>query len=137
MSINYTAVLVASVVEFAVGAIWYMPLFGNLWGKIHGFAKMTKKEQAEARKGMAPLMVTQFVGTIITTFVLAKFITMLPGYSVYKLAVMAWAGFVVPTQVAAVIFGGTDKQWMVTKTLIMASGSLVCLLAAAAVLKAL
>ena len=136
MSINYTAVLVASIADFAIGAIWYMPIFGNLWGKIHGFAKMSKKEQAEARKGMAPLMVTQFIITLLTALVLAKFIILLPDYSAYTLAAMVWVGFVVPAQIASVIFGGTDKKWFVTKTAIMAGGSLACLLAAAAILKA-
>ncbi len=37
MDINYIAVLVAAVAQFIFGAIWYMPLFGGMWGKIHGF----------------------------------------------------------------------------------------------------
>lgn len=137
MSVNYLAVLVASVAEFVIGAIWYMPIFGSAWRDIHGFGKLSKKEQETAQKEMLPLLVVQFIITLLTTVVLAKFITMLPSYSVYKLAVMAWAGFVVPTQVAAVIFGGTDKKWIVQKSLIMAGGSLACLLAAAAILKAM
>ena len=40
------AIILASIAEFIVGAIWYTPIFGNVWGKIHGFdpAKMSKDE---------------------------------------------------------------------------------------------
>lgn len=135
MSINYWAVLVATVVDFVIGAIWYMPLFGNLWGKMHGFDKLSKKEQDEARKGMAPYLLLQLVMTVLTVWVLAKLNMLLVVYSIYTLGLMVWAGFVVPTQIAAVIFGGTEPKWMLQKSLIMAGGSLACIEAAAYILK--
>lgn len=134
MSINYFAVFLAAVAQFIIGAIWYMPVFGNLWGKIHGFKKMNKEEQKEAQKKMMPMLVVQFLVTLLTTVVLAKFIVLLPNYSVYALAGMIWIGFFVPVQVAAVLFGGTAPKWVITKTAIMSGGSLLCLLAAAAIL---
>ena len=137
MNINLMAVVLASIAEFIIGAIWYMPVFGKLWGKIHGFDHLSKEEQAAMQKGMTPLMGAQFASTLVTTYVLAGLINALPDYSDYNLALMAWLGFVVPTQVAAVIFGNTPKKWFVTKTLIMAGGSLLCLLVAAAILKAI
>ena len=48
-----------------------------------------------------------------------------------------WLGFVVPAQVSAVIFGGTEPKWVVTKLAIMSAASLLCLEAAAAVLHAM
>jgi hypothetical protein len=134
MSINYMAVLVATIADFIIGAIWYMPIFGNLWGKIHGFDKLSKKEQQEARSGMATLLAVQMVITFITVLVLAKLQILLPAYSLYSMAFLVWIGFVVPTQIAAIIFGGTDEKWFVQKALIMAAGSLICLQAAAAIL---
>lgn len=136
MSVNYVAVFVASIAEFIVGAIWYMPVFGKAWGKIHGFDKLTKAEQKQSQKQMMPLMVVQFVGTLITTAVLAELIRALPSYSPYALAFLVWLGFFVPTQVSAVIFGGTDSKWIVKKSAIMAGGALACLLVAAAILGA-
>jgi len=136
MSINYWAVLLASIAEFIIGGIWYMPIFGNLWGKIHDFEKLDKVEKKEAQKRMAPMLFVQFVVTVITTLVLAKLIVIVPSYSVYTLAMLAWIGFVVPTQIAAIIFGGTKPKWILTKSLIMACGSLICLLVAAAILNA-
>ncbi len=135
-NINFLAVLVASIVEFAIGAIWYMPVFGKAWGEIHGFPKLSKADQKKAQKEMMPMLVVQFVGTVVTTVVLAKLIVLLPNYSVYTLALMAWIGFVVPVQVSAVIFGGTAPKWVVKKISIMAGASVLCLLAAAMVLQA-
>ncbi len=134
MSLNYVAIAVASVAEFIVGAIWYMPIFGETWGKIHGFNKLTKKEQKESQKAMGPLMAVQLAVTVITTIILAKFIQMIPGYSAYVLADFLWLGFVVPTQISAIVFGGTDPKWIVKKAVIMAGGSLACLMVAAAIL---
>ena len=134
MNISVAAILVASVVEFIIGAVWYMPIFGDMWGQIHGFKKLSKAQQKEAQKQMMPMLVVQFIGTVITTFILAKLIVLLPNYSVYTLALLVWLGFFVPTQVTSVIFGGTESKWIVKKSLIMAGGSLLCILAAAWVL---
>jgi len=137
MNINYGAVAVAAVAQFIIGAIWYMPLFGSAWRDIHGFGKLSKAQQDQAQKEMMPMLGIQFVGTVITTVVLARLMVLLPNYSAYTLAFMAWLGFVVPIQVSAIMFGGTEAKWMVKKALIMAGGALACLLAAAAILSAM
>ncbi len=137
MIINITAVLVATLAEFVIGAIWYMPIFGTLWGKIHGIEKLSKKEQEQAQKDMMPLLAVQIVITFITTITLAKLWTLLPAYSIYSLAWLGWIGFVVPTQIAAIIFGGTNPKWFVQKAFIMSSGSLACLTVAAAIIDAI
>jgi len=135
MSLNFVAIIVASVVQFVIGAVWYMPLFGKLWGKIHGFDIQSPEAQKEMQKGMAPLLFAQFVVTIVTTVVLAMFLPVLPlEWNPYGIAGFFWLGFVVPTQVSAVLFGGTKPEWMVTKILISAGGALACLMAATFVL---
>jgi hypothetical protein len=136
MQINYLAVVIASVLEFAVGAVWYSALFGKAWQKIHHATwPDSKEEQAKLMKDMPVMYTIQFLVTLITTFVLALFILGLPSeWNVYGIAGFFWIGFVVPTQVSAVIFGGTEKKWMVKKILIMAGASLACLEVAACVL---
>lgn len=134
MNINYVAVLVAAVAQFIFGAIWYMPLFGKMWGRIHGFDNQSPEVQAQMRKGMAPLLVTQFIFTIVTTVVFAMILSHVTSdWSTYCFALAFWLGFIVPTQVAAVIFGGTNPQWFVQKILIMIGGGLGCMLIIAAV----
>lgn len=137
MSINIVAVSVATVAEIFIGSIWYMAIFDKIWGKIHGFDKLSKKEQEQAQKDMMPLIGVQVAVTFITTLVIAKLATLIPNYSIYSIALLGWVGFVVPTQVAAIIFGGTDPKWFVQKAAIMAGGSLACLTAAAAILTAI
>jgi hypothetical protein len=136
MDFNYTAIIVASFLQFVVGAIWYSALFGNLWGKIHGFDKFSKEEQQKMMKGMAPFYAIQFFVTLVTTCVLALMTAGLPlEWNRFGIAGFFWLGFVVPTQVSAVIFGGTEGKWIVKKIAVMAGASLACLLVAAGVLQ--
>ncbi len=128
MSVDLFAVILATIAQFIVGAIWYMPLFGKMWGEMFGFNKLSKKEQAEQRKAMGPWMGLQLLVTILISYVLAWTIVNIPTVSVYKLALIIWIGFFVPTQVSAVVFGGTEPKWIQRKILIMAGGSLATLL---------
>lgn len=137
MEINVLAVALATIAQFALGAVWYMPLFGNVWRDIHGFDKLTKAQQNQAQKDMMPMLGVQLVVTLMTTLILAKAIVLLPEYSAYTLAVGAWVGFMVPVQISGVIFGGTDPKWITKKIAVMTGGSLVCVLAAAAILSAM
>jgi hypothetical protein len=134
-TVSMSLVLWATIAQFIVGTIWYTPVFGRIWGKIHGFDKLSKAEQKEAQKTMAPLLITQLLLTLMTSYVLAHVIRAFPDTNAYKLALWMWVGFIVPTQIAAVIFGGTKPQWYVTKSLIMAGGSLACVLVAAFILR--
>lgn len=137
MQLNYLAIIIATLAQFIFGAVWYSFLFGNLWGKIHGFDKLSKEVQQAMMKEMGPYYGMQFVVTIVTTFVLALFIAALPqNWNAFSIAAYLWIGFVVPTQVSAVIFGGTEGKWIVKKILVQAGAALGCLLIAAAVLTA-
>lgn len=137
ISIHFGAVLVAAVAQFIVGAIWYMPLFGRLWGKIHGFDEYDEATQKVMQKQMLPLLALQFVLGFLTAYVLAHLITLVDSTSYYKFAFLIWLGFMMPVQVAAVIFGGTKPRWIVTKSAIMAGGSLACVMVAAWILQAI
>jgi len=134
MHLNYLAVLVATAVQFALGFVWYGPIFGNLWGKMHGFDKLSKETQQKMMKAMGPWYALQALVTLVTAFVLTLFITYLPTWNAYAMAGFFWIGFVVPTQVSAVIFGGTEGKWIFPKIAVQAGASLLCLEAAAAVI---
>ncbi len=123
------AILVATIAQFIFGAIWYMPIFGKLWGKIHGFDQVPKEKQKEIMKDMWIPLVIQFVGTTVTSTVFALLLFGFPPeWNIYGLGFFFWLGFIFPTQVAAVLFGGTQPKWVVTKTAIMAGASLGCML---------
>jgi len=136
MNINYIAVLIATVVQFVIGAVWYSFLFGKLWGKIHGFDKLTKAVQQQMVKKMGPFYALQFIVTVMTTFVLALFDAELPQvWHAFGIAGWLWLGFVLPTQVSAVIFGGVESKWIAKKIAVQAGASLACLMGGAAVLQ--
>jgi hypothetical protein len=134
MQLNYIAILIATVAQFAIGAVWYSFLFGKLWGKMHGFHELPKEVQQKMMKAMGPFYALQAVMTLITTFVLAIFLAYVPDWNPYAMAGFFWIGFVVPTQVSAVIFGGTDKKWIVKKIAVQAGAALLCLEAGATIL---
>lgn len=134
MQLNFLAIIIATAVQFAIGAGWYT-LFGKLWGQIHGFDKLPKTVQQKMMKSMGPFYAVQALVTLVTTVVLAIFIAYLPrDWNAYAMAGFFWIGFVVPTQVSAVIFGGTEPKWIVKKVAVQAGASLVCLEAAAIIL---
>jgi hypothetical protein len=131
MEVNLVAVALATVVMFAIGGFWYMVPFGSVWGKIHGFDKLSKKEQERMQKQMGPWYGVQLVVTVISAFVLAALISLMPSESPYFVAFLVWLGFVLPTEASAMIFGGSPEGYVWQKIGISTTESLVHLLAAA------
>src|SRR5688572_4955120 len=128
MYINYTAVVVASMLQFLFGAVWYTPLFGKTWGKIHGFDKVSPEEQKKMMKTMVPLLVMQLLVTVVTTFVFALLLNGFPSdWNIFGLAGFVWLGFFLPAEVSAVIFSRTEPKWRATQIAIMGGASLICL----------
>lgn len=67
-SLNYWAVLVAGVVYFILGAIWYAgPVFGNAWMRAIG----KSKEQVDADFS-AMKLVWAFVGSLVIAYGIAR-----------------------------------------------------------------
>src|ERR1051325_2118746 len=65
--INFIAVLVAGLVSFFLGAIWYMPLFGKLWVRLHGLTdEQVKQRQARMNPGV-------FFGGMIVSYLFVAF----------------------------------------------------------------
>jgi uncharacterized membrane protein len=124
-------VLLATFIAFMVAGIWYTPIFGKFWGKIHGMPeKPTEAQKKQMQKEMLPLMIAQFLLTFLMFSVFCK-LKALSGIDTYKLAVMCWLGFLVPADVSSILFGGTKKEYRVAKIGIAMGGSLLPLLAGA------
>lgn len=134
MEINIVAVIVATVAMFAVGGFWYMVPFGKIWGVMHGFDTLSKKEQSEMQSKMGPYYGLQLLVTVVSATALAYFLAALPDVQWYVIAFFLWLGFIVPTEVSAVIFGGTEGKWIVKKIAISIGGSLVCTLVGAGII---
>jgi len=68
---NWLAILIAALAFFALGAIWYSFLFRNSWIKFSGI----DIEDPNAKKGVASIMVTSFLLTIICILGIALFLS--------------------------------------------------------------
>ncbi|MEE4287447.1 MAG: DUF1761 domain-containing protein [Mariniphaga sp.] len=70
-SINYLAIIVAALSSFMVGWIWYGPLFGKIWMKLHGF---TEEELKNSSMSMPVIMVVNYIATAMAALAIAMFI---------------------------------------------------------------
>ncbi len=113
--INYLAVLVAAVVYFFIGFLWYSVLFMKPYVKEMGLDKLNKKEHEAAKKRMGRSMAINFVANLLAAYCLAHLV--LSGSSFYHtVSVTAglqsgfWVflGFIATSSLNRVIWG-TDS----------------------------
>lgn len=129
--LNMVAVIVAGLVYWLVGGLWYSPvLFGKMWMEAMGY----KKEDPQMG-GMSPMkaMAGQLVMNLLTAYVLAH---ILATYQVTTVgagltgAFWVWLGFMFTLGMSTVFF--ERKSWKVF--LINQSYNLTGLLAMGAIL---
>jgi hypothetical protein len=127
MELNYTLILVATILQFILGAVWYSPLmFGKWWMEIMEVAHIPKEELKKMQKEMTPFYLLQLVLTITSTTVLAMFLQGLPSlWNPYGIAFFVLLGFIVPTQVSGVVWANTKKKFWVKQIFVMVSMQLV------------
>ena len=102
--VNYLAILVATIVGYVIGALWYSPLlFGNMWIKLMGY---TKKDMEKAKKqGMAKQWISMFVAMLIMVYILSQFVVPGTGWMFgAKIGVLIWLGFLATTQLGIVLW---------------------------------
>ena len=68
--INWIAIFVSAIAYFLIGAVWYSALFQKQWISASG----VNVEDPNAKKGMAAIMITSFILTLICCFGLAYII---------------------------------------------------------------
>ena len=103
MKINYPAVLVAAVVHFIIGGLWYGFIFANTFIEIVGRAQL---EQMAAQSHWSQYIVA-FVTSLVLVYILAHFIQYTGAKTVaggMQTAFWLWLGFVATTQLPTVIF---------------------------------
>ena len=66
VAVNWLAVLVAGIVHFAIGMIWYSPImFGKLWMELAGVKEM---------KASAKDMILSLLSSLVVAYVLAQLV---------------------------------------------------------------
>jgi hypothetical protein len=103
LGINYWAVLVAAVVAFVMGGLWYSPLlFGKAWAKLRGI----DSTGAAAAQMRPPEILAEFVRGLIVAVVLAGFVVHLGivnWVGAIYLGLAVWIGFQATSIVGSVI----------------------------------
>lgn len=126
VSVNYAAVLLAALSSMAVGSIWYsMRVFGKRW------AALAKVDMSKPNTGLAPLLISTFIISLITAYVLAH-VSYLSnhffGHSFFQDSVTTafwmWLGFTAGRIATHDMFEGRPRQL----TLLTVSNELVTLL---------
>jgi hypothetical protein len=105
MKINYPAVLVATIVHFLVGGIWYGLLFSNKFVELIAWGPEKLKEMENHNP--AKELVIAFLSALVLVYILAHFVqytkarTAIDGI---QTAFWLWLGFIATTQLATVVF---------------------------------
>lgn len=135
VEINWLAVLVLTVGSWMFGAVWFGPIWGKIWMRIHhGDKGMSDAEMKNAMKGMWKLLVTEFAATALMIVGLACIIGAIPEFSGVRNAFMIWLAFVMPAGVSVVLWGNDAKKYMCTKIALIASNRLIALIVAGYIL---
>lgn len=105
MKINYPAVIVAAVIHFMIGGLWYSVLFGKKFLEIVGW---TPEQQAQiVAQTHWTVYLIAFLTSLILVGTLAYFIAYTGAKGVaggMQTAACLWLGFVATTQIATVLF---------------------------------
>jgi hypothetical protein len=93
-SINWLAVIVATVATFVLGGVWYGAVFKKLWLQLHGYSDDKIKEMQKARPPaffFGVMLASYFVTSVVLSIIIAAagIATIVGGIT---LAVLVWIG---------------------------------------------
>jgi hypothetical protein len=117
--LNWAAVAVSVVASFAIGGVWYAPLFGKVWAAAMGFPASSRPSGREIARGS----LLNLLGLVLTGFVLAHEVAVwrpstwgagadsAPAVYGFFAGFFIWLGFVVPILFNGVAF--ERKSWKI------------------------
>jgi Protein of unknown function (DUF1761) len=115
VQVNYVAILVAVVVNFFLGYLWYTVLFRNQWAKEMGVNTGTKPDSKVMARGMTLSVVGNFLFAWVLAHNLAAW-SYVPGISesgpfmvALNSAFFLWLGFYVPVHLSVIAW--ENKSW--------------------------
>lgn len=125
MDFNYPAIIVSAILAIIVAAIYYGPIFGNLWLKVIGADVKDLKARKKMQKQAMPLYVISVVLTLFQVWVLAWYLAALPGYAGWVHSLWIWGGFVIPTLAATIMWTNKSNKIKITQFLLQAGYQLI------------
>ena len=106
MKIKYPAVIVATLIHFLLGGLWYSPLlFGNKFLQIINWSPETIRQMEN--QSHAKELIVAFVTSLVLVYILAHFVQYTKATSAaagLQTAFWLWLGFIVTTNSATVLF---------------------------------
>lgn len=122
--VNYLAVIVAAIVIFLLGGLWYSPaLFAKRWIALQGRTEEQMRADA-ARSNMPVMYLLAFITALIIAWAMAVLANaFVPNHATatgnwawrgVKLGFFCWFGFVLPTSFATSLFSMKPRQlWLI------------------------
>jgi len=122
-AVNYLAILVAAIVIFILGGLWYSNiLFARKWIALQGRTEEQMKAQA-ASANMPLMYFSAFVCAFLIAWVMAHLIAHMAAVTEVTaghgalFGVICWLGFAAPTSYATALFSGKPRQlWLIDTT---------------------
>jgi hypothetical protein len=112
----FIAVIVAAIVSFVIGGIWYGAIFGKMWMAALGRTQADMEAMRKKAPMRAPIgYASAFVGSLIAAGVLATFLSWAgsatPGIGGGLLAgFLVWLGFIATSVGPSVLFEGRSAK---------------------------
>ncbi|OHA18269.1 MAG: hypothetical protein A2664_02290 [Candidatus Taylorbacteria bacterium RIFCSPHIGHO2_01_FULL_46_22b] len=126
MEVNYVLIVVATIAQFILGGLWYSPLlFGKWWMQFMECDHLSKEELQKMQKSMMPFYGLQLLLTFFTTVSFANLVPYISAFSIYHIAFWIWIGFIVPTQIASVVWANTKRKFWLKQIFVMVFYQLV------------
>jgi hypothetical protein len=119
VSVNWWAVIVAAIVKYALGAIWYQPLFGKQWRALMGIPEGSRQD------GFTTALIVGAITDLIMAYILARFIVHYTPISVGSgilVGFLAWIGFMATISLGQVFY---EKKpftlWLINNSYLLLS----------------
>ncbi len=107
--LNWLAVLIAAIVYFFFGALWYMALFGKPWAKAAGI----NMDSPSGNGAMAGKLAKSFLGNLLTAIALALLLNYAHGGDLLRAAkIGAVAGFGIAGASFWMTYNWTEKSFL-------------------------
>ncbi len=110
LQVNYVAIVVAVLVNFILGFIWYTPLFGKTWGKEMGYDPNMKPDKSIMIRGMLFMLIGNFLFAWVLAHNIAAWMfvpgvkEMGPARNALSAAIFTWLGFYFPGELGGTVW---------------------------------
>ncbi|HEV8515694.1 MAG TPA: DUF1761 domain-containing protein [Cyclobacteriaceae bacterium] len=68
---NWLAIIVAAIVFFGLGSLWFSVFFGKQWMALNGIPEPTPDKREEMKKLMMPMMLKTLVMSLVLAFLIS------------------------------------------------------------------